>query len=54
MTGYMHTMLALCVLTDCVSFYMVIFIIYLPQKVAHRAVIPNPRPHGGWSGFIDP
>ena len=32
MTGYMHTMLALCVLNDYVSFYKVIFIIYLPLK----------------------
>ena len=28
MTGYMHTMLALCVLNDYISFYKVIFIIY--------------------------
>ena len=32
MTGYMHTMLDLCVLNDYVSFYKVIFIIYLPLK----------------------
>ena len=32
MTGYMHTKLVLCVLNDYVSFYKVIFIIYLPLK----------------------
>ena len=42
----MYTMLALCVLNDYVSFYNVIFIIYLPLKVSSRAVIPNPRPRG--------
>ena len=36
MTGYMHTMLASCVLSDFVSFYKVIFIIYLPLKLARR------------------
>ena len=33
MTGYMHTMLALCVLHDYIFYYKVIFIIYLPLKV---------------------
>ena len=33
MTGYMHTIIALCVLNDYVSFYKVIFIIYIPIKV---------------------
>ena len=33
MTGYMHTMLALCVLDDHVFIYELIFIIYLPLKV---------------------
>ena len=28
----MHTMLALCVLNDYVSFYKIIFIIYFPLK----------------------
>ena len=41
MTGYMHTMLALCVLNNYTSFYEVIFIIYLRLKVSSRAVIPN-------------
>ena len=45
--GYMHTMLASCVLNDYVSFYKFIFIIYLPLKLNRRAVITNPRPHGG-------
>ena len=40
----MHTMLALCVLNDYVSFYKVLFIIYLPVKVSSHAVIPNQRP----------
>ena len=31
-TGYMHTMIVLCVLNDYVSFYNVIFTIYLPLK----------------------
>ena len=53
-TGYMRTMLALCVLNDYVSFYKVIFIIYLPPKLAWRAVILNPRLHGGWSGYVEP
>ena len=36
MTGYMHTMVALCVLNDYVSSYKVIFIIYLPlNPVVH-------------------
>ena len=44
MTGYMHTMLTLCVLNDYVSIYNVIFIIHLPLKVSIRTVIPNLRP----------
>ena len=54
MTGYMHTMLALCVLNDYVSFYKVIFIIYLSQKVSCHAVNLNMRPHGGGTGCIEP
>ena len=54
MTGYMHIMLALCVLNDYISFYKFIFIVYLPLKLDRRAVILNPRPHGGWSGCVEP
>ena len=42
-TLYKHTMLALCVLNHYVSFYKVIFIIYLLLIVSSRRVIPNPR-----------
>ena len=44
-TGYMHTMLALCVLNDYVCFYKVIFIIYLPLKVSSALWFRN-RDHG--------
>ena len=48
MTEYMHTMLALCILNDYVSFYKVFFIRSYLLKVSSRAVIPNPD-HSGSS-----
>ena len=54
MTGYMDIMLALCVLNDYVSFYNVIFIIYLPLKVSRSAVIKNPRPRGCEDVHVEP
>ena len=55
MTGYMYTKLASCVLIFIYHLtHKHIFIIYLLLKITMRAVIPNPGPHGGWSGSVEP
>ena len=55
MTGYnMHTMIALCVLNDYVSFYKVIFIIYLPLKVSMSCSDFEPSTALVWCEWMQP
>ena len=54
MTGYMHTLIDLCVLNDYVSFYKVIFIIYFPLKVSMSRIDFEPGTMPVWCEWVQP